>query len=204
MSGENRQSEIGNRQSLSWELLAEGHAPRVFEWLPLIARREMMPGMAKIADGIAKNLADGRWQMADAAGNTPQLPTPISYLLEAIHSEERAARRAQKRGEKPPLADSRWEIADGENSAPTPNSQLLSPISRWLRGELAGYEPTLAWGILCQLQMRWQMKQHPAEADAAGKLYLSLRGENYTPEEIIKIGRLAERKARKLATDKHK
>jgi hypothetical protein len=168
MSGENRQSSIENRKSLAWELLAEGHAPVVFGWLPLIARRELMPGVGKIADGIWNNLISS-------------FKSQVSSLGEAIHAEERTARKAQKRGEKPGIGNLKPE---------TP--------AAWLRGELAGYAPTLAWGILCLLQMRFQMRQHPAEAEAAGKLYLSLRGENYTPEEIIKIGRQAERKANKL------
>jgi hypothetical protein len=154
------------RRAAAWELLAEGHAPVVFEWLPLIARRELMPGVGKIADGIWNNLISS-------------FQSQVSSLGEAIHAEERAARRAQKNGEKP-------------------SKPPAGEIAGWLRVELAGYAPTLAWGILCLLQMRFQMRQQPAEADAAGKLYLSLREENYSPDEIIKLARTAERKAGKL------
>ena len=102
---------------------------------------------------------------------------PWGELYDSVHDEERLVRRAQKLMLKP-------------TKPPT------TAVGGWLRGELSEHHPQRVWGILCQLLALIQKRQSPELVKSAAALYAELR-EEYEPHEIIKLARIAKRKASK-------
>jgi hypothetical protein len=153
------------RRERAAQLVTEGYSAEVWKWLTMIVQRDASPALALGSDHLFSEL---------------KLEFPLAQpgdLLLAIHAEERAIRRAEKKGEHA--------------------SQLvITPEQSWLRKNLAVREPSAAWGMARQLELLAQAAVDPKLGNNAAELYKRLRAE-LKPNEIMLLASEAQRCLRK-------